>query len=143
MLGFVVILLVTMTAWLLPAMAARAQSAECEETWDRLVAWSHEEANRGLSTTGLESLQLLLDEIEACSEDGTGAMGVDSERWRGLAPIYFDAGDIDRVICLMEKESGGNPNARNPSSGAAGLMQLMPAWAVFSGMTQRTCSTRW
>ena len=49
----------------------------------------------------------------------------------GLEP--FDDDDPHRVLCLMEKESGGNPDARNRSSGAAGLMQVMPGWADVFG----------
>lgn len=30
------------------------------------------------------------------------------------------------ATCIVSRESGWNPRARNPSSGAAGLMQLMP-----------------
>jgi hypothetical protein len=62
-------------------------------------------------------------------------MDSDAERWRALVSVYFDAGDVERVICLMEKESGGNPGARNRSSGASGLMQVMPSWADVFGYT--------
>lgn len=53
-------------------------------------------------------------------------MGSNVEQWRGLVAAYFS--DVDRALCLMSHESGGNPNARNPSSGAAGLFQVMPFW---------------
>lgn len=48
------------------------------------------------------------------------------EQWRGLVGKYFS--DVDRALCIMNAESGGNPNAVNPSSGAAGLFQVMPFW---------------
>jgi len=60
---------------------------------------------------------------------------LDAEWWRPMVALYFDPGDVDRAICLMEKESGGDPNARNPSTDAAGLMQVMPFWAKIHGYT--------
>ena len=33
----------------------------------------------------------------------------------------------------MELESAGDPSARNPTSGASGLMQVMPFWAAHFG----------
>jgi soluble lytic murein transglycosylase-like protein len=62
-------------------------------------------------------------------------MGSEAGRWRDLVEVYFDSDDVERVICLMESESGGNPNARNQSSGASGLMQVMPGWADLFGYT--------
>lgn len=53
-------------------------------------------------------------------------MGSDVERWRGLVAAYFP-GEVDLALCIMAGESGGNPNAQNPS-GAAGLFQIMPFW---------------
>ncbi len=49
------------------------------------------------------------------------------ERWRPLVTIYFQPDDIDRALCLMSYESGGNPDAYNSSSGASGLMQFIPS----------------
>jgi hypothetical protein len=58
---------------------------------------------------------------------------LEAEWWRPMVALYFEPGEVDRVICLMEKESGGDPAARNPSTGAAGLMQVMPFWAKTHG----------
>jgi soluble lytic murein transglycosylase-like protein len=60
---------------------------------------------------------------------GNGNVG----RWAGLVAAHFAAEDRDRVLCLMGHESGGNPAAINPSSGASGLMQVMPFWADHYG----------
>ena len=57
------------------------------------------------------------------------------EQWRSLVATYFRAGDVDRVLRIMQCESGGNPNIQhgNRSSGAAGLMQHLPRyWATRS-----------
>lgn len=45
------------------------------------------------------------------------------EQWRPLVAKYFAPGSVDRALCLMGHESGGDPNAYNPSSAASGLMQ--------------------
>lgn len=63
-------------------------------------------------------------------------MGSDVEQWRPLVAGHFNPGDVDRVLCLMGKESGGNPDARNTSSGASGLMQIMPFWAGEYGVSR-------
>lgn len=55
------------------------------------------------------------------------------EQWRPLATAYFGA-DTDRALCLMGHESAGDPAARNSSSDAAGLMQVMPFWASEYGV---------
>jgi len=48
------------------------------------------------------------------------------ERWRGLVGAHFPAGVVDQALSVMQCESQGNPQATNPSSGAAGLFQHMP-----------------
>lgn len=59
---------------------------------------------------------------EVSAGNGSGV-----EQWRGLVAAHFRAADVDRALCLMGHESGGNPSARNPS-GAGGLFQVMPFW---------------
>jgi hypothetical protein len=49
------------------------------------------------------------------------------EQWRPLVESY--AWNVDVALCLMWYESRGDPNAQNPSSGASGLMQVLPSWA--------------
>lgn len=61
------------------------------------------------------------------------------ERWRSLVAAYFPAGDVDRALCLMRYESGGNPYAWNPTSKASGLMQVMYSrWGPPFGLRSRT-----
>lgn len=50
------------------------------------------------------------------------------EQWRPLLAAYGDW-DVDLMLAIMRCESGGNPDARNASSGAAGLLQIYPARA--------------
>lgn len=51
------------------------------------------------------------------------------EEWRPLVAGHFPPEAVDTALCLMERESAGNPNAQNPSSGASGLFQVLPSWA--------------
>lgn len=59
-------------------------------------------------------------------------MGTNVEQWRGLVSAYFT--QVDLALCVMSGESGGNPNAYNPS-GASGLFQVMDWWAPEFGYT--------
>jgi len=133
--AFAVMLLL---ASLFPGSPAGAADPVCEQVWDRLAHWSEQEAEKGLTTSRLATLQELIPLFSECTEAGLvehEGMGSDAGRWRDLVEVYFDSDDVERVICLMESESGGNPNARNQSSGASGLMQVMPGWADLFGYT--------
>ena len=118
-----------------PESSALAASSVCEQTWAQVADWSKQEAVRGLTATRLDRLHQLIPLMVECSriEPGQEGMGFEAEAWRTLVGVYFDPGDVDRVICLIEKESGGNPDGRNPSSGASGLMQVLPSWAEVFG----------
>lgn len=50
------------------------------------------------------------------------------ERWRPLVAQYFPAGRVDAALTVMTCESKGNPNARNPYTGASGLFQHLPRY---------------
>lgn len=52
-------------------------------------------------------------------------MGAGVEQWRSLVTAYFPADQVERALCIMSHESGGNPGAANPSSTAAGLFQFL------------------
>ena len=69
------------------------------------------------------------------SQAAAGEIWMDSvEEWRPLVAGHFAPGDVETALCLMERESAGNPTAKNPS-GASGLMQVMPGWANDFGMS--------
>lgn len=128
--------LLALTMGLTPVIPGPIAGAGCEQTWQALTDWNEQEASLGLTTDALAALQDLIPVVESCLEERpdlfSGAEnGID--RWRDLAAVYFEPDDVDRVMCLMERESGGDPEARNPSSGASGLMQVMPSWADVFG----------
>jgi soluble lytic murein transglycosylase-like protein len=112
---------------------AGAQTQDCEQVWSGLVAWTAEEANEGLSPEGLDTLRSLQADVDVCTGSAETGAAIGVERWRPLVEVYFGREDVDRVLCLMERESGGDPGAVNPSSGASGLMQVMPDWADVFG----------
>lgn len=64
------------------------------------------------------------------------SMGTNVEQWRGLVASYFPAGQVDLALCVMLHESGGNPNAKNPTSSARGLFQVLASlWAPHYGVS--------
>jgi soluble lytic murein transglycosylase-like protein len=50
------------------------------------------------------------------------------EEWRSLVSAYFAPEHVDLALKIISCESGGDPNAQNPSSGAAGLFQHIPRY---------------
>lgn len=53
------------------------------------------------------------------------------EQWRGLVSQYFPASRVEEALAIIDCESNGDPNARNPYSGASGLFQFLPStWAT-------------
>lgn len=50
-------------------------------------------------------------------------MGSNVEQWRNLVSAYFPADQVERALCIMSYESGGNELAKNPRSSASGLFQ--------------------
>jgi soluble lytic murein transglycosylase-like protein len=56
----------------------------------------------------------------------------DVEEWRPLTEQYFPAELVEDALWVIECESRGDPTARNPASGAAGLFQFISStwrWA--------------
>jgi len=50
------------------------------------------------------------------------------EQWRPLVERWFDADEVETALRVMACESGGDPNAVNVRSGAAGLFQHLPKY---------------
>lgn len=53
------------------------------------------------------------------------------EQWRGLVQQHFPADRVNEALAIIKCESGGDPDAYNPYSGASGLFQFLPStWAA-------------
>ena len=51
---------------------------------------------------------------------------VGADAWRPLVATFFPGADVERALRILACESNGDPNAVNPTSGAAGLFQHIP-----------------
>lgn len=115
-----------------PVYAGVDASSDCAETWESLTAWSVE-VEKGVDAALLGALNEITPQLRDCYDGASGGshdgMGADTETWRPLVNLYFAPDAVETMMCLMAAESGGNPNATNPRSGAAGLFQVMPSWA--------------
>lgn len=68
-------------------------------------------------------------------------MGSNWEQWRPLVASYFPAGEVDRAVCVIEHESGGNTWAYNPST-ATGIFQVKATlWGGFGDLTDPEVNT--
>lgn len=59
----------------------------------------------------------------------------DASGWADLVGLFFPPGRVDAALSVLYCESGGDASAVNPSSGAAGLFQVMPQWYSGEGFT--------
>lgn len=67
--------------------------------------------------------ELLADAADRLPEPSPSRFSLRVERWRSLVDNYFV--DVDSALKVMSCESGGNPDAKNASSTAAGLFQFL------------------
>lgn len=130
-LAFLVTALAVSTA--LPAAAD--EPAACDHDWEEVALLIRHERREGVTPEWLDEINELIPVLMACSTDSFGP-GSHVERWAPLVASYFRPEDVERVMCLMELESRGDPGAVNPTSGATGLMQVMPFWARRFGHTR-------
>lgn len=118
------------------ALPSQAEEVACEVTHDLVADLVHREARKGLSIGLQEQINHLVLQLETCPEPvahSFEAFPASVRHWAPLVSVYFEPDDVARVLCLMELESGGDKSARNPTSGASGLMQVMPFWAGHLG----------
>lgn len=102
--------------WLRPGAGDLAAVASLSGRLERLEARLH--------AVEKELKVLRIDLEEPPVPPGPETAGV--ERWRSLVAEYFPVGRIEEALSIMDCESGGDPAARNPRSGAAGLYQFLP-----------------
>lgn len=51
-----------------------------------------------------------------------------AEDWRPLIEVFFAPGDVDRAVRVVQCESHGDPDAKNPRSTASGLFQHLASF---------------
>ena len=108
---------------------SREPAPEPEDEVLTIAAEASETASEPVSEPEPEPVPEPQPEPEPAPEPVDTGMGSDVEQWRSLVTSYFGTDLADTALCLMQHESGGNPNAQNPNSGASGLMQVLPSWA--------------
>lgn len=111
-------------AEIVASMRERHPCSRAAGTWTEACERPDPVAQPASETATVRASEETPDEAPAVDR-GIGA-GV--EQWRGLVAAHFPAGEVGHALCIMSHESGGNPNALNPRSGAAGLFQIMPFW---------------
>lgn len=102
-----------------PLMLERSQ-------WEARHEWYYNSTGdlrgSGVSPSSTSSNSSGTDGVVQGTGHGEGA-GV--EQWRPLVQAYFPGDQVEKALAVMACESGGNPNADNPVSSAAGLFQFL------------------
>ena len=137
------LLLVIVAAATFSSGTAGASSVECEHAWEQFATVARQEARRGLTMERLDQINEYIPIVDACAEGSVGEWDSGVDRWGPLVASYFRPEDVAQALCLMELESAGDPEARNPVSGASGLMQVMPFWAGHFGYTTSDLLDPW
>lgn len=117
-----------------PVIAEEVQP--CDHDWEEVALLIRQERSEGVSLEWLDEINELVPALMACSSDSVNQGRSRIEQWGPLVASYFRPEDVERVMCLMDLESRGDPGAVNPTSGATGLMQVMPFWARRFGHTR-------
>lgn len=78
---------------------------------------------------------------------GSGLSGPQSFALSQMSKYGWDKGEFDALVTLWTKESGWNYQAKNPSSGAYGIPQALPASKMASAgadyMTNANTQIKW
>lgn len=122
---------------------ASATSIECDEAWEQFGAIVRQAVHGGLNVERIEQINEFIPIVEACAGESVNGMNTGVDRWGPLVASYFRPEDVSRALCLMELESAGDPGAKNPTSGASGLMQVMPFWAGHFGYSSSDLFDPW
>lgn len=87
-----------------------------------------------LVVPGVCDLPELDDYLEAVAVYETAG---EIERWRPLVSLYFPPEEVETALCIVGRESGGDPGADNPTSSARGLFQVLGSlWAPHYGISR-------
>lgn len=131
----IIVMAVTITLlWNLVGCDPAGAHAPDEQT-DWWADWNHRTRIAGGLTSDLlaEAVDFARkhgehDEVGSSRTRTPLVVSSSAEPWRDLVAAHFPADAVDTMLCLLWAESRGDPGAVNPSSGAAGLFQIMPFW---------------
>ena len=85
-----------------------------------------------LTLPGVCEIPEFVDYLEAVAISESAG---DIERWRPLVSLYFPPEEVETAICIIGRESNGDPDADNPTSSARGLFQVLGSlWAPHYGI---------
>ncbi|MCP3993566.1 MAG: lytic transglycosylase domain-containing protein [bacterium] len=112
----------------LTSMASPAAAAETLELHDALSTYRAEQA--AIAEAKQEALLAELRIVNGPYDNITTEFDWAVERWRPVVDMYFPEDRVDWALRIMECESRGDPNAKNPNSSASGLFQhLARLWS--------------
>ena len=129
---------ITTLAATLIVMATMATPASAVETPELLQARSaYLDEQAATAEAHQEQLLAELRELNGPYDNVTDEFRWAVERWRPVVDMYFPEDRVDWALRIMECESKGKPDAKNPRSSASGLFQhlarLWPARAEAAG----------
>ena len=120
-----------MTALMLSVAVAVTTPGDSPSDW--LTEWSGRVAENGALSVGL--IDEWRDHHARFAEPDPPPVVVQHRRppssveyWRPLVAAHFRAEHVDDALAVMACESGGDPNAANPTSSARGLFQFLQGW---------------
>jgi len=116
------IIAVTLTAAAPIGLAAATEPSEMAEPLAAYRVALQEAAE-------IEQQQILAELHRLNGPYENGEFTWDVERWRPIVSTYFPADRVNWALRILECESHGDPNAKNPNSTASGLFQhLASLW---------------
>jgi hypothetical protein len=111
------------------APAVAIETIEMRQAHDAYYQAQVEEAREALLSD--------LSTINGPYNDQSSEFTWEVERWRPIVEMYFPDDRVDWALRIIECESLGDPEAKNPSSSASGLFQhlasLWPERAAVAG----------
>jgi len=132
--GYLLLIVVLFVVTILLVFAVRAQAhtaAELDEWTGVWVVEADTSLNGALTdewTDMADRHPYYFDPQPPPPHKAHRGIGTGVEQWRSLVLAYFGPERVDTALCIMSYESGGNPNAQNPRSSAAGLFQIVEFW---------------
>ena len=105
----------------LAVIATPATAVETPELREARTAYLNEQA--AIAEAHQEELLAELRLLNGPYDNVTGEFRWAVERWRPVVDMYFPEDRVDWALRIMECESKGKPDAKNPRSSASGLFQ--------------------